>query len=60
LSPSPPARRPFTSAELRALLDYVDDRVGWLAAFGDATLFKVTYAWGLFSRAQSACASVVL
>ena len=49
-----PGRRPFTRAELQAFFDYADDRVGaaraagrkgWLAAFRDATLFKVTYAW---------------
>ncbi len=44
---------------LQALFDYADDRVvqvrasgrkGWLAAFRDATLFKVTYAYGLRRR----------
>ena len=54
-----PGRRPFTRAELQAFFDYADDRVGaaraagrkgWLAAFRDATLFKVTYAWGLRRR----------
>ena len=54
-----PARRPFTRAELQAFFDFADDRVaaarergrkGWLAAFRDATLFKVTYAWGLRRR----------
>jgi site-specific recombinase XerD len=54
-----PARRPFTRVELQTLFDYADARVGvvreggrkgWLAAFRDATLFKVTYAWGLRRR----------
>ncbi|WP_313865493.1 hypothetical protein [Mycobacterium sp.] len=61
-----PGRRPFTRAELQAFFDYADDRVGaawaagrkgWLAAFRDATLFKVTYAWGLFSGAQPCVAA---
>jgi integrase/recombinase XerC len=51
-----PGNRPFTREELQAFLDYADARVaqvrrlgrkGWLAAFRDATLFKVMYAWGL-------------
>jgi integrase/recombinase XerC len=51
-----PARRPLTRAELQAFFDAADDRVeqvgaagrkGWLAAFRDATLFKVCYAFGL-------------
>jgi hypothetical protein len=54
-----PARRPLTRAELQALFDAADDRVeqivaagrkGWLAAFRDATLFKVCYAFGLRRR----------
>ena len=54
-----PARRPFTRGELQAFLDFADERVaqvrargrkGWLAAFRDATLFKVTYGWGLRRR----------
>jgi integrase/recombinase XerC len=54
-----PGRRPFTRAELQELFDFADARVaavrqagrkGWLAAFRDATLFKVTYAWGLRRR----------
>lgn len=54
-----PGRRPFTRAELQSLFDYADDRVvtvresgrkGWLAAFRDATLFKITYAYGLRRR----------
>jgi site-specific recombinase XerD len=64
-----PEARPFTREELQRFLDYADEHVeravgakrkGALAAYRDATLFKVVYAWGLFSRAQSPCASVVL
>jgi integrase len=56
-----PARRAFTLDELQGLFDYADDRVvriraagrkGWLSAFRDATLFKVAYAYGLFSGAR--------
>ncbi|MHB8332540.1 MAG: tyrosine-type recombinase/integrase [Candidatus Dormibacteria bacterium] len=51
-----PERRPLTREELQALFDVADEAVaeiarthrkGWLAAFRDATLFKVIYAWGL-------------
>jgi len=54
-----PERRPLTRAELQAFLDAADDHVerasasprkGWLAAFRDATVFKVIYGWGMFSR----------
>jgi hypothetical protein len=54
-----PGRRPLTRAELQAFFDAADDlaeraaclrRKGQLAAFRDATLFKVIYGWGLFSR----------
>lgn len=54
-----PDRRPLTRVELQAFLDYADDRVetviagghkGTLAAFRDATLFKVIYAFGLRRR----------
>jgi len=54
-----PARRPLTRVELQGLFDAADDRVeqvvdagrkGWLAAFRDATLFKVCYAFGLRRR----------
>jgi site-specific recombinase XerC len=54
-----PERRPLTRAELQAFLDAADDHVeraagsrrkGWLAAFRDATLFKVIYGWGLRRR----------
>jgi hypothetical protein len=27
-------------------------RKGWLVSFRDATLFKVVYGWGLFSRGR--------
>lgn len=51
-----PEARPFTREELQLFLDYADDQVdravrakrkGALAAYRDATLFKVTYGWGL-------------
>ena len=54
-----PQRRPLTRAELQAFLDAADDHVeraagsrrkGWLAAFRDATVFKVIYGWGLRRR----------
>ena len=54
-----PARRPLTRAELQAFFDAADDRAeqaltsgrkGWLAAFRDAALFKVCYAFGLRRR----------
>ena len=54
-----PERRPLTRAELQAFFDAADDHVeraagsrrkGWLAAFRDATLFKVIYGWGLRRR----------
>ncbi|WP_034721364.1 tyrosine-type recombinase/integrase [Intrasporangium chromatireducens] len=54
-----PARRPLTRAECQALFDAADDRAqrlaasgrkGWLTAFRDATLLKVTYGWGLRCR----------
>ena len=54
-----PERRPFTRTELQAFFDFAGQQVaavrergrkGWLAAFRDATLFKVTYAWGLRRR----------
>ena len=57
-----PEARPFTREELQRFLDYADDQVeravrakrkGALAAYRDATLFKVIYGWGLFSRVQS-------
>lgn len=57
-----PGRRPLTRAELQRLLDHVDDEVerrlarhrkGAIAAYRDATVFKVLYAWGL--RANELC-----
>ena len=51
-----PEARPFTREELQRFLDYADGQVdravrakrkGALAAYRDATLFKVIYAWGL-------------
>jgi integrase/recombinase XerC len=51
-----PEARPFTREELQCFLDYADDQVdravtakrkGALAAYRDATLFKVIYGWGL-------------
>lgn len=54
-----PGRRPFTREELQAFFDYADAQVsrvaaagrkGALAAFRDAVLFKVIYAWGLRRR----------
>jgi integrase/recombinase XerC len=56
---SDPRKRAFTRDELQALFDYADDQVtviraagrkGWLAAFRDATLFKVAYGFGLRRR----------
>jgi integrase/recombinase XerC len=56
-----PEARPFSRQELQLFLDYADDQVdralrarrkGALAAYRDATLFKVIYGWGLFSRAR--------
>jgi site-specific recombinase XerD len=54
-----PSRRPFTPEELQAFFDHADagvDRIrqsgrkGALAAFRDAALLKVVYAWGLRRR----------
>jgi len=51
-----PEARPFSRTELQRFLDYADEQVdravrakrkGALAAYRDATLFKVIYAWGL-------------
>lgn len=51
-----PEARPFTRAELQRFIDYADEQVdravragrkGALAAYRDATLFKVMYGWGL-------------
>jgi len=57
-----PARRPLSRDELQRLFDYADDRVeravrlgrkGALAAYRDATVFKVVYGWGLRAREVS-------
>jgi integrase/recombinase XerD len=49
-------KRAFTKSELQAFFDRADDesdriarlhRKGWLPSFRDATLFKLTYAYGL-------------
>ena len=51
-----PEARPFTRGELQRFLDFADGQVeravkarrkGALAAYRDATLFKVIYGWGL-------------
>lgn len=51
-----PEARPFTRHELQRFFDYADEQVeravktkrkGALAAYRDATLFKVIYGWGL-------------
>ena len=64
-----PEARPLSREELQRFLDYADDQVdraarakrkGALAAYRDATLFKVVYGWGLFSRVQSPYASMIL
>lgn len=62
-----PERRPLTREELQAFFDAADERVdrvarsrrkGTLAAFRDAALFKVIYAWGL-RRREAAMLDVV-
>lgn len=49
-------RRPMSRGEIQRFLDYADDQVevamragrkGALAAYRDATIFKVVYGWGL-------------
>jgi site-specific recombinase XerD len=54
-----PGRRALTKHELQRLLDFADDQVAqarqkaskaWLPLLRDATIFKVTYAWGLRRR----------
>jgi len=61
-----PGRRPLSRTELQRLFDSCDEgveaaagsgRKGWLAAFRDATLFKVVYGWGL-RRAEAAMLDV--
>ena len=51
-----PEARPFSREEMQRFLDYADEQVdravrarrkGALAAYRDATLFKVMYGWGL-------------
>ena len=51
-----PGRRPLSRAECQPLFDAADERAeeirsrrrkGWLPAFRDATMLKVTYAFGL-------------
>src|SRR6266567_3034118 len=60
-----PEARPFSRQELQEFLDYADGQVdravtakrkGALATYRDATLFKVVYAWGLFSGGPQAVA----
>ncbi len=62
-----PEARPFTREELQRFFDYADDQVeravragrkGALAAYRDATLFKVVYGWGL-RRTEAAKLDVV-
>lgn len=57
-----PEARPFTREELQRYLDYADDQVdraagskrkGVLAAYRDATLFKVIYGWCAGPRRRS-------
>jgi len=54
-----PHRRSLSRVELQAFFDAADDHVetvrargrkGWVAAFRDATMLKVAYAWGLRRR----------
>jgi integrase/recombinase XerC len=54
-----PDVRPFSRDELQHFFDHADERVdrarrlgrkGWMAAFRDAAMFKVIYAWGLRRR----------
>ena len=53
---SEPTKRAFTRVELQMLFDHADEQVavkrrlgrkGWTAAFRDATMIKVAYAFGL-------------
>jgi len=62
-----PQNRPLTRAELAGFFDFCDEQVavkqrrhrkGALAAFRDAVLFKVIYAWGL-RRGEAAMLDVV-
>lgn len=54
-----PGRRSLSRSELQGVFDAADDEVdeirrrgrkGWVAAFRDATMLKVAYAWGLRRR----------
>src|SRR5215472_18750132 len=51
-----PTRRPYTREEISALFDHADDEVerigksgrkGWQAAYRDAVMMKIAYAYGL-------------
>ena len=51
-----PAKRPYTRRELQQLFDHADDEVeriagagrkGWQAAYRDAVMLKIAYAYGL-------------
>jgi integrase/recombinase XerC len=62
-----PEARLFTREEMQRFLDYADDQVeravpakrkGALAAYRDATIFKVIYGWGL-RRTETAKLDVV-
>lgn len=62
-----PEARPFTREELQRFLNFADEQVdravrakrkGALAAYRDATLFKVLYGWGL-RRTESSKLDVV-
>src|SRR6478752_7793159 len=65
-----PEARPFSRDELQRFLDYADEQVeraarskrkGALAAYRDATLFKVIYGWGLRrSSAGTGCCMFVM
>lgn len=59
---SRPSRRPLSRNEIQLFLDHADEQVdraarsgrkGALAAYRDATVFKVLYGWGL--RVNEAC-----
>jgi integrase/recombinase XerD len=64
-----PAKRAFPKRELQDFFDHADDQVpliaasgrkGWLPAYRDAVMFKLAYSYGLFSRVQTPCGSLVL
>src|SRR5258708_4841884 len=61
-----PEARPLSREELQRFLDYADDQVeravkarrkGVLAAYRDATLFKVIYGWGCAAPRPRSCVS---